>query len=135
MTNETTTSKMKNDGFMTPNTKHVASSAALATSTMEDIEMNNAYVPLKLQSLGTTRGLNSSSEKDLSPSSGCKNGQRRTQLSWQHYTINWHRWMTLDSMRNDQEKSMQALVLLDEWLMSQHPLRDTRIMKEFRTTM
>jgi hypothetical protein len=58
-TNETTTSKMKNNGFMTPNKKHVMSSTALATSTMEGIETSNAYNPLKLQSLGTTRGRNS----------------------------------------------------------------------------
>jgi hypothetical protein len=67
-TNATTTSKMKNDGFMTPNKKHVASSAASATSTTEGIETTNAYDPLKLQSLGTTRGRNSSPEKDLYPS-------------------------------------------------------------------
>jgi hypothetical protein len=67
-TNETTTSKMKNDGFMTPNKKHVASFAALATSTMEGIETSNAYDPLKLQSVGATRGRNSSPGKDLSPS-------------------------------------------------------------------
>jgi hypothetical protein len=41
----------------------------------------------------------------------------------------------LDSMRNNREKSMQALLLLDEWQTSQHPLPDTRMMKEFRTTM
>jgi hypothetical protein len=35
---------------------------------MESIEMSNTYDPLKLQSLGTTRGHNSSLEKDLSPS-------------------------------------------------------------------
>jgi hypothetical protein len=50
---------MKNNGFMTPNKKHVMSSTALATSTMEGIETSNVYNPLKLQSLGTTRGRNS----------------------------------------------------------------------------
>jgi hypothetical protein len=65
-TNEIATSEKMIDGFMTPNKKHVASSTALATSTMEGIETNNAYKPLNLQSLGSTRGRTSSPKKELS---------------------------------------------------------------------
>jgi hypothetical protein len=67
-TNEIATSKKMTDGFMTPNKKHVASSAASATSTMEGIEMSNAYEPLNLHSLGYTKGHTSSPKKELSPS-------------------------------------------------------------------
>jgi hypothetical protein len=67
-TNEIATSEKMTDGFMTPNKKHIGSSAALATSTMEGIEMSNAYKPLNLQSLGSTRGCTSPPKKELSPS-------------------------------------------------------------------
>jgi hypothetical protein len=66
MKNEIATSEKMTNGFMTPNKKHIASSAASATSTMEGIEMSNAYEPLNLQSLGSTRGRTSSPEKELS---------------------------------------------------------------------
>jgi hypothetical protein len=58
--NEIASSEKMTDGFMTPNKKHIASSAALATSTMEGIETSNVYEPLNLQSLGSTRGRTSS---------------------------------------------------------------------------
>jgi hypothetical protein len=67
-TNEIATSKKMTNGFMTPNKKHVASSTASATSTMEGVETSNAYEPLNLQSLGSTRGCTSSPKKELSPS-------------------------------------------------------------------
>ncbi len=62
------TSKKMTNGFMTPNKKHIASSATSATLTMEGIEMSNAYKPLNLQSLGSTRGHTLSPKKELSPS-------------------------------------------------------------------
>jgi hypothetical protein len=68
MTNETATSEKMTDGIMTPNKKHVASTTASATSTMEGIEMSNAFEPLNLQSLGSTRGRTLSPEKELTPS-------------------------------------------------------------------
>ncbi len=68
MTNEIATSKKMTNGFMTPNKKHIASSATSATLTMEGIEMSNAYKPLNLQSLGSTRGHTLSPKKELSPS-------------------------------------------------------------------
>lgn len=64
--NENATPEITTDGFMTPSKKHVASSAASTTSTMEGIETSNAYESLSLQSLGSTRGRTSSPEKELS---------------------------------------------------------------------
>ena len=66
--NENATPEITTDGFMTPPKKHVASSAASTTSTMEGIETSNAYESLSLQSLGSTRGRTSSPEKEQSPS-------------------------------------------------------------------
>ena len=77
----TTTPVETNDGFMTPSRKHVSSTIASATSAMEGIETSNAFDPLKLQSLGTTRGRNSSPGKVLSPSK-----RNKILKSWQPLT-------------------------------------------------
>jgi hypothetical protein len=56
----TTTPAEQNNGFMTPNRKHVSSTTASAPLALKGIEMSNAFNPLQLQSLGTTCGCNSS---------------------------------------------------------------------------
>jgi hypothetical protein len=102
---------------------------------MEGIETSNVYNPLKLQSLGTTRGRNSWPEKDLSPSKRMQKQSKKNAAFMAALHNKLAQVDNLDSMRNNREKSMQALLLLDEWQTSQHPLPDTRMMKEFRTTM
>jgi hypothetical protein len=66
-----------NDGFMTPNRKHVSSTTASAPSAMEGIETSNAFNPLQLQRLGTTRGHNSSPGKVPSSSKRMKKKPKR----------------------------------------------------------
>jgi hypothetical protein len=61
-----------NNGFMTPNRKHVSSTTASAPLAMEGIETSNAFDPLQLQSLGTTCGRNLSSGKVPSSSKRMK---------------------------------------------------------------
>jgi hypothetical protein len=73
----TTTPAEPNDGFMTPNRKHVSSTTASAPSAMEGSETSNAFDPLQLQSLGTTRGRNSSPRKVLSSSKRMKKKPKR----------------------------------------------------------
>jgi hypothetical protein len=84
MMTEIATSEKMTNGFMTPNKKHVVSSAASATSTMEGIETSNVDEPLNLQSLGSTRGCTSSPKMELSPSKRMQNVQRRMLLLWQN---------------------------------------------------